>query len=152
MSGAGVAAGTPDVLRTIIRHKAREVTARAQRDPLAAVITCIHRDNNVARLLSSFVDLACKIDLPRELFKPNYVPWDLPEKLRFTWSNDTPEAATAEVQNTKGSYEAKRRYADGDKAWVVDYCGRWWQPLQRIEYVVRPMLEHIGYTNLMWWT
>ena len=54
--------------------------------------------------------------------------------------------------NSKGQYEMKQWYLDGDMKRLADRIPEAVVALQRIEGVVRPFLEGLGYANLLWWS
>lgn len=54
--------------------------------------------------------------------------------------------------NTRGEYELKTMYKEGDFEQLKLHLKPEIQQLQANEGVLRPMLEEIGYENLMWWS
>lgn len=54
--------------------------------------------------------------------------------------------------NSRGEYELKTMYKDGDFAQLRLHLKKEIEHLQANEDVLRPMLEEIGYKDLLWWS
>ncbi len=164
---------TPQHAQLIMAFAAQCPTIIPLRDPLAALVTRQHRHPELSHvhIVNGFVELASKIDLHRDSFNPLYVPWDM-----FHATDDRVMALTDIVEhaglsydknaetigdwaaswpiaehNSQGVYPLKRAYKDGDWPALRAELAPEIQVLQQAEHIIRPMLERVGYRNLLWW-
>jgi len=56
------------------------------------------------------------------------------------------------VKNTVGINQYRQAYIDGDKGFLQHALRDEWQALVENELILRPFLESLGYTKLLWWS
>jgi hypothetical protein len=144
-------------------------TVVPMRDPLASLITQHQKHTNKdhsnrVRTLSDWFEIFDTIDCRLAFFpvdvmnttqkrmiavKDVYDHMGLKDSQIHTqrWVYDWPLDI-----NTRGVYEMKRRYLDGDVDYISATLGDAWCELQRCEDVLRPRLVALGYRRLLWWS
>ena len=141
------------------------------RDPLLALVSTAERnpDNDPMKQVDAFVSLAERIEGMHETYVPMYVPVDLMAEQRPVKRYDalvqlqlhcglpiersltTDTASLWAPINSAGKYPLKTAYYEGEKKPIWDRLGREIGVLQANQETVRPMLERIGYSDLLWW-
>jgi len=56
------------------------------------------------------------------------------------------------VRSTKGKFENKDKYLEGDTGYFKKKMAKEWKELKAAEPLLRPFLERLGYENLIWWS
>ena len=117
------------------------------RDPLLSVITAIQIGKHDPKLrVRAFEDL---VELAT-LTKVEFLPVDLPDHREATLERIKPGAKTNwKPSNSIGDCKMKRDYHEGE---VEDIPDDTWSYLLSREVILRPMLERIGYRDLLWWS
>lgn len=117
-------------------------TVIPMRDPLLSVIKGLHiGDIYPQRRVQAFEDVV-KLD---RLTDVEFVPVDLPGK-RVNWIKEWgPE-------NSAGNYPLKQAYCRGDTSDITSDISGVWDFLCKREDKLRPLLERIGYRDLLWWS
>ncbi len=137
------------------------------RDPLASIISYQHRADfhGVPGQWAPDLDLFNRWVAMAEIYPyldsraVQFLPWDL-------WENDHPGLNKIErhlglrersdiptiLNNCSGPYELRRCYLEGDvDALKSRLKGNLWRDLVEREGQLRPMLESLGYHELLWW-
>ncbi len=143
------------------------------RDPLLALISSKQRDRSqhgqYLHVVDQFVDMVAKIDVCRKVYDPLYFPIDLIDKEDM---NDRRDALRAVLIHTglddpgyswpvakdwprpnsrDDDHDLKRAYLDGDFKTVKLHLPKEVERLKDAECVIRPLLERVGYRDLIWW-
>lgn len=142
------------------------------RDPLLAMVSTVARnpDNDPMKQVDAFVDLAEAIVSHQHIYQPYFVPVDLlqEEKSGHRYNalaslqthcglavdkDHTALVATRwEPVNSAALYPLKKDYLNRDKKSLWKALGREISAMQAREGVLRPMLEKIGYKDLIWYS
>ena len=122
------------------------------RDPLLSLISNYERrkpqntDKKIAKTKKR--QLLCWILWANEIFKlnPFHVPVDLDvSHLKY---GDV-YFKNIGIYNTKGNYPLKQAYRNGDLFYIKSKLDL--RDLVKMEYLLRPPLEQLGYKDLLWW-
>ncbi len=135
------------------------------RDPLLSLITRHKRHDDWSHqfIVEGFCELAHLSDHPKVQFMPldlmtdENVRMDAFEKMCHhcginfdDFSQDYVKSWTP--QNTKpDKYNFKQMYAERDAAGIREVLGENYDMLVSKKDVIRPLLEKLGYENLIWW-
>lgn len=139
----------------------------SMRDPLAAIISKLKRypefeeETNMIDVFVSMAKILPKLDAPFkisciDLIKPEnrlesllgILEWfsleDEPKKLK-NWAEKWPKYPCWD-------YELKTKYFEGDIDFLKRFIPKAWEQITKEEEVLRPWLEDLGYSNLLWWS
>lgn len=143
------------------------------RDPLLAMLTHAKKNgpNTPEFQANSWVALVNALVLMKHAIQPVFIPVDLWQqqsveqrmvslldmqkglglaiRKRYArrWAREWPT-----TYNSRGHYESKQRYFDGDLDWLLENHLDKIEALQKVESKLRPLFEEIGYRNLLWWS
>jgi hypothetical protein len=144
-------------------------TVIPMRDPLAVCLTAQHRTEIRGQGFDGLdaVKELRMLALAWPLVEAVVIPWDLApgtSELRYKWlrihslglalEDDGATFKWAQqwrVENTKGDYEYKRAYQQRDRRWIEKRLPEVWRELKKLEPLLRPKLEELGYKDLLWW-
>lgn len=148
---------TLEILQELSEIKRLIVTVR---DPLAALISCKVRDLSktgredvgeitvwMEQCLTEWELLATEIDK----LDPFYVPIDL-DLTGYTYFGINFSSLNGVVASSRGNYKLKKFYQDGKLETIKYYLGEGYDRLIELRPVLQPVLEKIGYKDLLWWT
>src|SRR3990167_3529199 len=162
-----------EFMHLILSFAAACPTVIPLRDPLASVLTAVNRkrtQGNVdySYIVDRWVLMTTTVWLNRDFYKPLFVPLDLVERagvevkfellgavlghmgLGYTkhavrWADEWP------YHNSRGEYPLKDLYLTRDATAIAHEVPGEWEALRRAQYILRPMLEQMGYRDLLWW-
>lgn len=124
------------------------------RDPLLALITWYHRhrlntiDKKDIREIYIMFLLWSEIFFDKIAF---HAPVDL-NLPNLKYKNI--DFSNLNTEGSSGNYDLKKYYYSGDINWIKNYSREFsiaYYLLTQLEFYLRPRLEQLGYSNLMWW-
>ncbi len=131
------------------------------RDPL--LVFCSHRNRGLADEGYEQIFVAWRLFAAFDDWQPSYVTVDRPdalglslaaEKLKLpVTSDDIRNQMNRPAVNAQGTYPLREQYEAGDWKAVRKGVGPGvYDRLRYMEDLLRPILEKLGYHDLMWWT